>query len=56
VTPGRVFDPQARPSSGLRLSLSRTSGEQVERGIAVLGECAREWLASSDPFRRPNFL
>jgi hypothetical protein len=32
------------------------SGQQVERGIAVLGACAREWLTQSDPFQRPNFL
>lgn len=56
TTPGRVFDPGAAPSSGLRLSLSRSSPDEVERGIAVLGACARELLAHSDPLRRPNFL
>ena len=47
ATPGRVFTPHAAASDGLRLSLSRTSPAQVERGIAVLGACATELLASS---------
>jgi len=56
ATPGRVFDPEASAGPGLRLSLSRSSPEQVERGIAVLADCARESLERSHPLRRPNFL
>ncbi len=56
VTPGRVFDPQAAPSSGLRLSLSQTSPEQVAHGIEILGACARDWIARAHPMRQRNVL
>jgi len=56
ATPGRVFDPLARPSSGLRLSLSRTSLAQIAAGIEILGACARDLLARGDLIQRPNFL
>lgn len=42
--PGRVFDPQGRPSRGLRLSLGRTDTTQIEQGARVFGECAHELL------------
>ena len=53
VVPGRVFDLDGRPSRGVRLSLTRADRRQIEAGIAVLGDCARELLAapvSAQPF------
>jgi 2-aminoadipate transaminase len=46
VVPGRVFDLDGRPSRGVRLSLTRADQQQIEHGIAVLGDCARELLAA----------
>lgn len=46
VVPGRVFDLHGRPSRGARLSLTRADAQQITAGIAVLGDCVRELLAS----------
>lgn len=51
LLPGRAFDPFDRPSSGVRLSLTRADSDQINAGIAVLGECAREIAA--DPVATP---
>ncbi len=56
VTPGRVFDPFARPRHGIRLSLSAVSTEQIHHGIEMIGQCASELLARPLPSRRPLFL
>lgn len=45
VTPGRAFDPSGRPSSGLRLSLSRVTPPAIEDGIRILGRHAHDELA-----------
>lgn len=53
VVPGRVFDLHGRPSRGVRLSLTRADARQIEAGIKVLGECAREVVgapAAAVPF------
>lgn len=47
VVPGRVFDLLARPSRGVRLSLSRAGVRQIADGIRILGQCAREIVAAS---------
>jgi len=49
TVPGRVFDPEGRPSRGLRLSLSRADQERIARGVEVLGACARDVLLPSSP-------
>jgi len=53
VVPGRAFDPQGRPSRGVRLSLSRSNRAQIEAGAAVLAACAHRLLQadSSAPSR-----
>ncbi|HEX6813397.1 MAG TPA: PLP-dependent aminotransferase family protein [Planctomycetota bacterium] len=51
VVPGRVFDSNNHPSRGVRLSLTRADTKEIEAGIAVLGECARELLSSPAPAR-----
>lgn len=57
TTPGRLFDPRARASAGLRLSLSRHGPETIERGLEVLGACAGELLRSGTrTAARPLFL
>ena len=38
VTPGVAFDPEHRRGEGLRLCLSQTPPDVIERGIAILGE------------------
>ncbi len=55
VTPGRAFNPDAAPSPGVRLSLSRAEPPQVESGIAVLGACAREQQHAASSERRIFF-
>lgn len=52
VTPGSVFDPERRPSSSVRLSLSRVTPQQIRAGIEVLAVCAQRAPAS----RLPLFL
>lgn len=42
VVPGRVFDAQARPSRGVRLSLSRADQKQIAAGVRVLADLAHE--------------
>jgi DNA-binding transcriptional MocR family regulator len=42
VVPGRVFDLHGSPSRGVRLSLTRADARQIDDGVRVLGECARE--------------
>ncbi|MCA8974057.1 MAG: PLP-dependent aminotransferase family protein [Planctomycetes bacterium] len=54
VVAGRVFDPHDRPSTGVRLSLTRADCEQIAAGMAVLGDCARAILA--DPVTNRPFL
>jgi GntR family transcriptional regulator of abcA and norABC len=49
TVPGRVFDPDGRPSRGLRLSLSRSDQGRIARGIEVLAACAREVLLPPAP-------
>ena len=44
TVPGRLFEPFARPSTGLRLSLARTDREQIAAGTRILGHCARQLL------------
>lgn len=56
VTPGRVFDPLQRASSGVRLSLSCTSPQQVRDGIRILGTCASELHARNHPAKRALFM
>ncbi|MCA8951339.1 MAG: PLP-dependent aminotransferase family protein [Planctomycetes bacterium] len=51
VVPGRAFDPFDRPSSGVRLSLTRADCDAIRAGVAVLGDCAREIVA--DPVATP---
>jgi len=47
VVPGRAFDPHDRPSTGVRLCLTRANCDQIATGIEVLGECARDVLTDS---------
>lgn len=56
VTPGRVFDPVGRPSTGLRLSLSRCRSEQIRTGIRILGQCAHRVLGTDPTSRTRLFL
>jgi len=42
VVPGRAFDLDGAPSRGVRLSLTRSSVDEIHAGVRVLGECARE--------------
>ena len=51
VVPGRVFDSNHHPSRGVRLSLTRADTTEIEAGIGVLGDCARELLSSPAPAR-----
>lgn len=46
VVPGCAFDPFGAPSRGVRLSLTRADVEQIEAGMRVLGECARELVGA----------
>ncbi|MCB9879472.1 MAG: PLP-dependent aminotransferase family protein [Planctomycetes bacterium] len=53
VVPGRAFDLDGAASRGVRLSLTRADVDAIERGVRVLGECARELLrhdAVAQPF------
>jgi len=45
VVGGSVFDPQRRPSSSLRLSLSRVEPTAIRAGIETLGACAQSLQA-----------
>ncbi len=56
AVPGRVFDPLNRVSGGMRLSLSRTSPEQVRAGIQILADCASELAQSGHSTQPPLFL
>jgi DNA-binding transcriptional MocR family regulator len=56
VTPGSAFDPQRRPSSAVRLSLSRTEPAQIAAGIDILAACVRDQLASRAAASRSPFL
>ncbi len=49
VAPGRMFEPDGRPSRGLRMSLSRVTEEQVMAGARILSDAARELLQGSGP-------
>lgn len=49
VAPGRMFEPDGRPSRGLRLSLSRVTEDQVLAGARILSDAARELLQGSGP-------
>jgi 2-aminoadipate transaminase len=51
VVPGRVFDLNGQPSRGVRLSLTRADVREIDRGLAVLGACARELTRSATPAR-----
>lgn len=51
VVAGRAFDPFDKPSTGIRLSLTRADVDQIRAGLAVLGECAAEIVA--DPVATP---
>jgi len=42
VVPGRAFDAHARPSRGVRLSLSRATVQQTRAGARVLAELAEQ--------------
>lgn len=55
AVPGRVFDPDARPSRGVRLSLSRATEAEIAAGVRVLAACARDLLQSA-AFSSPMFL
>ncbi len=46
VVPGRVFDLHGRPSHGVRLCLARAPVAAIEAGIAALGACVRDMLAT----------
>jgi len=54
VVPGRVFDLHGQPSRGVRLSLTRADSAQIDAGITVLGQCARE--LTSEPAAARQFL
>ncbi len=56
VTPGRVFDPISRPSTGIRLSLSRCAAPQIQTGVQILGECAHKVLETDPPAQARLFL
>ncbi len=56
VTPGRVFDPISRPSTGIRLSLSRCAAPQIQTGVQILGECAHKVLETVPPAQARLFL
>ena len=56
VTPGCVFDPLGRPSTGIRLSLSRCGAKTIRTGIRVLGQCAHEVLGTDPPSQTRLFL
>jgi DNA-binding transcriptional MocR family regulator len=49
VVPGRVFDLHGRPSRGVRLSLTRSTTAQIDAGLRILGQCARELLQTRAP-------
>ena len=49
VVPGRVFDLHARPSRGVRLSLTRADEARIAAGIRILGQCARSIVAVPAP-------
>ena len=51
VAPGQIFDLHAAPSRGVRLSLTRAGVDQIEAGLRVLGECARELAREPLSFR-----
>lgn len=40
-SPGTLFLPDARPSRAMRLTVSNADEEEIERGVAALGEVAR---------------
>ena len=56
VTPGCVFDPLGRPSTGIRVSLSRCGAKTIRTGIRVLGQCAHEVLRTDPPSQTRLFL
>ncbi|MBL8750727.1 MAG: PLP-dependent aminotransferase family protein [Planctomycetes bacterium] len=49
VVPGRVFDLNARPSRGVRLSLTRADHRRIDAGLRILGQCAREIVRAPAP-------
>jgi len=49
LVPGSAFDLDGAASRGARLSLTRSSVDQIERGVRVLGDCARELLKVDAP-------
>lgn len=53
VVAGRAFYAIDRPSTGVRLSLTRADSAEIAAGMAVLGECARTILAGPAV---PSFL
>ncbi|MFK7739004.1 MAG: PLP-dependent aminotransferase family protein [Planctomycetota bacterium] len=53
VVPGSAFDLEGAPSRGVRLSLTRADVDEIETGVKVLAECARELLkhdTAAQPF------
>lgn len=49
VVPGRAFDIDGAASPGVRLSLTRSSVDQIHQGVRVLADCARELLEVPAP-------
>lgn len=49
VVPGRAFDLDGAASPGVRLSLTRSSVDQIHQGVRVLADCARELLEVHAP-------
>ncbi|MBK8099150.1 MAG: PLP-dependent aminotransferase family protein [Planctomycetes bacterium] len=56
VVPGRVFDPQGKPSRGVRLSLTRADAPQIRAGAAVLLECIRDLVLGTSAATNRSFL
>lgn len=56
VTPGRLFDPEDRPCSALRISLSRAGEVELRAGIDILARCVEELLDRGRASQPPLFL
>ncbi|GAB4140259.1 MAG: PLP-dependent aminotransferase family protein [Planctomycetota bacterium] len=54
--PGRLFEPEGRPSRGLRLSLARAGDSAIDRAASVLGRCARDLLREPAAAQSRTFL
>ncbi len=56
VVPGRAFDPQGRPSRGVRLSLSHADCARIRAGAEVLLDLAQELVRGPSAVAARNFL